>query len=262
MLTDEFGGRIKSYEAVETQRRLDVHLPIYARIDGRSFSSFTRGMARPFDPIMTAAMVETCRHLVQETHARIGYTQSDEISLIWLAEEERSDVFFSGKVQKMASVLASMAAAKFARVCPEGYEHKLPHFDARVFQLPSLTEGANAILWRAMDARKNAIQMVAQAHFSPRQLHGKGQSDMLAMLSGIGVDFEAFPPAFKRGSFLRRVSVERALTADELHAIPERHRPTGPVVRTQVEVLEMPPFNLVTNREAVVFSAEAPQVLA
>lgn len=258
MLTDEFGDRMKEYEAAETQRRLDPHLPIYARIDGRTFSSFTRGMARPFDAAMTTAMIETCRHLVHETHARIGYTQSDEISLIWLADGERSDVFFSGKVQKMASVIASMAAAKFARVCPPGYEHKLPHFDARVFQLPSLTEGANAILWRAMDARKNAIQMVAQAHFSPRQLHGKGQSDMLAMLNDVGVDFEAFPTSFKRGSFLRRVTNERELTGDELAAIPEKHRPIGPVIRSQVEVVEMPPFNLVTNRDAVVFEGAAP----
>lgn len=255
MLTDEFGDRMKAYEAVETQRRLGPHLPIYARIDGRSFSRFTRGMQRPFDPAMTRAMIETTRHLVDETHARIGYTQSDEISLLWLAEGENSDVFFSGKVLKLASVLASMAAAKFAIVCPEGYEHKLPHFDARVFQLPDRTEGANAILWRAMDARKNAISMVAQAHFSPRQLHGKGQHDMLAMLTEACVEFEDFPASFKRGTFLRRETAERMLTDDELARIPEKHRPTGPVMRTRVVEVDMPPFNTVTNREAVVFDA-------
>lgn len=259
-MIDEFGDRMKGYEAVETHRRLDPHLPIYARIDGRGFSKFTRGMDRPFDATMTAAMIETCRHMVQETHARIGYTQSDEISLIWLAENEGSDVFFSGKVQKMASVLASMAAAKFARVCPPGYEHKLPHFDARVFQLPSLAEGANAILWRAMDARKNAIQMVAQAHFSPKHLHGKGQSDMLAMLAEIGVDFEAYPASFKRGSYLRRVTAERELSAAELKAIPAKHRPSGPVLRSSVDLIDMPPLNIVTNREEVIFGGSGPTI--
>lgn len=258
MLHDEFGDRMKAYEAVETARRLDVHLPIYARIDGRHFSSFTRGMERPFDVAMTGAMIETCRQLVQETHARIGYTQSDEISLIWLADSDKSDVFFSGKVQKMVSVLASMSAAVFARVCPSGYEHKLPHFDARVFQLPTKTEGANAILWRAMDARKNAIQMVAQAHFSPKQLHGKDQAAMLGMLAAIDVEFEDFPASFKRGSYLRRVARERELTANELAKIPEKHRPSGPVLRSQVELIDMPPFNLVANREAVIFDGADP----
>ena len=96
--TDEFGARMKSYESSETARRVDVQLPIYARIDGRSFSRFTRGMDRPFDQKMTDAMIETTKHLVHETHAKIGYTQSDEISLVWLADGPESDVFFSGKI--------------------------------------------------------------------------------------------------------------------------------------------------------------------
>lgn len=253
---DEFGDRMKAYERVETSRRLDPHLPIYARIDGRSFSNFTRGMVRPFDLRMTEAMVETTRYLVDETHARLGYTQSDEISLIWLAETEASDVFFSGKVLKMASVLASMAAAKFARVCPSGFQERLPHFDCRVFQLPSQTEGANAFLWRAMDARKNAIQMVAQAHFSPKQLHGKSQGDMLGMLADIDVDFGSLPNAFKRGTFLRRETRERDLTPDELARIPEQHRPSGPVLRSSVEVLDLPPFNEIEDRVSIVFGPE------
>lgn len=257
---DEFGDRMKAYEVVETGRRLDPHKPIYARIDGRSFSKFTRGMERPFDRRMTAAMIETTRYLVDQTHARIGYTQSDEISLIWLAEGPTSDVFFSGKVLKMVSVLASMAAAKFATVCPEGYEHKLPHFDARAFQLPDETEGANALLWRALDCRKNAISMVAQAHFSPKQLHGQGQADMLEMLAGIGVEFERFPVAFKRGTFLRRVTELRTLSEAELARIPEKHHPTEPVMRSHVADIDMPPFNLVINREAVIFNGSDPMV--
>lgn len=258
MTKDEFGDRMKAYEVVETGRRLDPNLPIYARIDGRAFSSFTRGMDRPFSAAMSEAMIETTKYLVDQTHARIGYTQSDEISLIWLADPPAGDVFFSGKVLKMASVLASMAAAKFATVCPVGYEHKLPHFDARVFQLPDKTEGANAILWRALDARKNAISMVAQAHFSPKHLHGQGQADMLAMLTEIGVEFEDFPVAFKRGTFVRRVTDLRNLSAEELSRIPEQHRPDGPVLRSCVETVDMPPFATVTNREAVVFDADTP----
>jgi tRNA(His) guanylyltransferase len=190
---------------------------------------------------------------VDATHARLGYTQSDEISLVWRAETPESDVFFSGKVLKMASVLASMAAAKFARVCPEGYEHKLPHFDCRVFQLPNDDEAANAILWRALDARKNAIQMVAQAHYSPKQLHKKSQGDMLAMLGNIGVRFEDYPASFKAGTFLRRETFERELSSEELERIPERHRPSGPVPRTVVEEVETIPFRDVADRVGFIF---------
>ncbi|MEO3387368.1 tRNA(His) guanylyltransferase Thg1 family protein [Mesorhizobium sp. CAU 1741] len=253
---DEFGNRMKEYEAVETARRFDVKLPVYARIDGRSFSTFTRGMNRPYDERMSRAMVETTKYLVAETHARAGYTQSDEISLVWLAEEDRSDIFFSGKVQKMASVLASMAAAKFARVCPPGYEDRLPHFDCRVLQIPSKMEAANAFLWRAMDARKNAISMAAQARFSSKALHGKRQRDMLEMLSEIGIYFEDYPAWFKDGTFARRKVVERHLTDAELDAIPEQHRPPGVVMRTEIEA-SSPRFRDVLNRVEFIFDGEA-----
>lgn len=262
LANDEFGDRMKAYEAVETSRRLDVSLPIYARIDGRSFSRFTRGMERPFDARMSHAMIDTVSYLVEATHARIGYTQSDEISLVWLAEGERADILFSGKVQKMVSVLASMAAAKFATVCPTGFEGRLPHFDCRVFQLPSKTEAANTFLWRAMDARKNSISMAAQSRFSPKQLHGKRQADMLAMLAEAGVDFEvAYPGFFKDGTFARRKTVERLLTPDELAAIPEPHRPSGPVARTVIETLSGLRFREVMNRVAFIFEGDEPAIL-
>lgn len=257
--TDEFGQRMKAYEAVETARKLDPMLPIYARIDGRAFSTFTRGMDRPFDPRMTTAMIETTKHLVHDTHARIGYTQSDEIGLVWLADKPESDVVFSGKLQKMVSVLASMAAAKFATVISLNWQERLPHFDARVFQLPSKDEAANAFLWRTMDARKNAISMVAQSRFSHKALHGKDQKTMLAMLAEAGVDFEALPPSFRLGTFVRRHVVERVLTNDELARIPERHRPTGAVTRSDMKIVDMPPFNKVTNRVEVIFDNADPQ---
>jgi tRNA(His) guanylyltransferase len=255
---DDFGNRMKAYEAVETARKLDPMQPIYARIDGRSFSRFTSGMDRPFDAGMTSAMIETTKHLVHETHARIGYTQSDEISLVWLSDSPESDVVFSGKLQKMTSVLASMAAAKFARVCPAGYEDRMPHFDCRVFQLPSKEEASNAFLWRAMDARKNAISMVAQSKFSHKKLHGKDQKAMLAMLTEIGVEFDDFPASFRCGSFVRRFTVERLLSLDELERIPEKHRPEGPVMRNEMRVIDMPPFNRVSNRVEVIFDAADP----
>jgi tRNA(His) 5'-end guanylyltransferase len=216
-------------------------------------------MDRPFDSGMSSAMIETMEHLVSATHARIGYTQSDEISLVWLAENEAADILFSGKVLKLASVLASLAAAKFARVCPDGYEERLPHFDCRVFQLPTKDEAANAILWRALDARKNSISMAAQARFSPRQLHGQGQADMLCMLESIGIDFEEYPGFFKDGTYARRNSVERLLTQDELARIPEPHRPTGSVTRTEIETFDDVRLKNVSNRVEFIFDGALPK---
>jgi tRNA(His) 5'-end guanylyltransferase len=118
-MADALGDRMKSYEARETDRRFLPTLPVYARIDGRGFSAFARGLDRPFDTRMTELMILTTEALVEETQARIGYTQSDEISLVWLAERADSSIFFDHRIAKMTSVLAAYATAAFTRALYE-----------------------------------------------------------------------------------------------------------------------------------------------
>lgn len=260
--TDELGDRMKDHERRETGRKFFVTLPVYARIDGRGFSKFTKGMTRPFDQRMTDAMIEVTRYLVKETHATIGYVQSDEISLVWMAADHESDIFFNGKTQKMTSVLASMAAAKMAQVIRgwAPYEDRLPNFDARVLQLPNTTEAANMFLWRALDAQKNAVSMACRAEYSSKQMHGKGQREMLEMVEAKGVNYSAYPDAFRKGTFVRRVRVERELTADELAKIPA-HLQNGDVIVTRSEVSvvkNVPPFQRVANRTEFIFSGADP----
>lgn len=269
MKRDEFGDRLKAYEATETGRRLDPALPVYARIDGRGFSKFTRGMRRPFDPRMMACMQATTRHLVAETDARIGYTQSDEISLVWEIRQDMpgSQMFFDAKVQKLCSVLAGLATAAFTRaVLTSGdanfaaYACRMPHFDARVFNLPTRDEAANAFVWREMDATRNAVSMAAFAHFSHKSLHGVSVSGMRARLAEAGIRFEDYPEDFQRGAYFRRVTFEREFTPEELARIPARHQPeVGTLVtRSEVRQIALPPILDIANRVAVILEgAEA-----
>lgn len=262
---DSLGDRMKMYEARESDRRFLPLCPVYARIDGRNFTAFTRGMSRPYDQMMTEAMIATTEALVEETHARIGYTQSDEISLVWLAERSDSSIFFDHRVAKMTSVLASFATAAFAGALISanraGLLAKLPHFDCRVFQLPNKTEAANVFLWREQDATKNAISMAARAHYSHKELDRKNGAQMQEMLFAKGVNFNDYPAFFKRGTFVRRETVWREFTAGELASIPEGHRPaTGSTVQLSVvRRMDMPRFGGVTNREAVIFDGAAPE---
>ncbi len=264
MSGDNLGDRMKEYERRETERTFLPMLPIYARIDGRCFSAFTRGMARPFDADMHAAMVAAAKAVIEQTHPHIGYTQSDEMSFVWLADSPKSEMFMGGKVQKMASVLASLATAAFTRALLDGpladRAALRPHFDCRVFQLPSQTEAANAILWREQDATKNAISMAASAHYSHKAQQGKSGPEKQEMLFAKGVNFNDYPASFKRGTFLRRVTRERALTADERLRIPEANRPEAGAtfMRSSVEAIDMPRFGSVANREAVIFEGAEP----
>lgn len=253
------GDRMKCLEGLATAGRFLPGLPVIARLDGRSFSKFTRGMRRPYDAGMATLMQETTRYLVQEADAVLGYTQSDEISLVF--HEDRQ--FFDGKILKTVSVLASMATAKFNRLLPDFFpEKEMAQFDCRAWACPNRQEAVNAILWRELDATKNSISMAARSLYSHKQLQGKNGKQMQEMLWQKEVNWNDYPDFFKRGAYFRRFTVFRPLSEQELKNIKEEYRPVGPVERTVVGRLVLPPISKVQNRVEVVFEGAAPVFLS
>lgn len=263
---ETLGDRMKMYEAAEAGRRMMPLLPVLARIDGRAFHSFTRGMERPFDHKFTAAMVSTTAELVRETGACMGYTQSDEITLAWHATSTKSQIWFDGRVAKMVSQLAAQATIAFYRevldLMPD-YADRLPTFDARVWNVPNRAEGANAFLWRELDATKNSVSMAASAHYSHKALMGKNSQAKHDMLRDAGVNWNDYPPVFKRGAYVQRRGVAIPFSAEELERLPQKHaarsNPNLVVERSTVSVLGMPPLATVLNREAVIFDGAIPE---
>lgn len=69
---DEFGDRMKLYEHQEAGRRLLPLLPVCARVDGKGFSKFTKGLQRPYDTRLVELMCQTTAYLVQEAQACIS----------------------------------------------------------------------------------------------------------------------------------------------------------------------------------------------
>lgn len=267
MQKDDFGDRMKSYERAETGRRFMPLLPVYARIDGRGFSKFTRGMARPFDEDMVRCMQATTEWLVQETHAVAGYTQSDEISLLFYTDSTTSQIFFDGKIQKMVSVLAAMATAKFTAEAVQEWPlvvaKRVPVFDCRVFQLPNRIEAANAFLWREKDATKNAVSMAARDKFSHRALHGMSTGDMKRMLqTDHGIVFDRdYPAYFRHGTFYVRRREITTLSAEKLATIPEKHREEAARPKEQSvlrKVVLNRAFTSVRNRVEFLFEGAEP----
>ncbi|USN15190.1 tRNA-His guanylyltransferase [Brevundimonas phage vB_BpoS-Kikimora] len=247
MSKDDLGDRMKAYERRETDHRLFQTLPIYARIDGKGFSKFTKGMDRPFDQRLTDAMIAVAKHLMRETGARFAYTQSDEISLVWKAEDHTSNVMFEGKVQKLTSVLASMAAAKMAQAIRgwAPFEDRLPAFDARVLQLPHDHEAANMILWRALDAQRNAVSMACRSVASHKEMQRKTRDQMLDLIAERGVDFDAYPASFRQGTYLRWGAMPRAGNPSVMS-------------RAVMVVDDMPPLHRVANRTEFVMGGALP----
>lgn len=231
---DSLGDRMKGYEGV-SRNFLTRRVPAIIRLDGKAFHTFTKGMEKPFDPVLTQAMQETMKYLCENTQGCVlGYTQSDEITLVLTDYATiQTDAWFGYNIQKMCSVSASMATLafnkEFARIAEEWINCNAPYwgsigddasvdltaytrynsyfnkintamFDSRAFSVPK-EEVCNCLIWRQQDATRNSIEAVGQANFSHHELHKKTCNMIQEMLwSQRGINWNDFPTELKRGS--------------------------------------------------------------
>jgi len=189
------GDRMKGYEKVPSAKLLR-RTPVIIRLDGKAFHTWTKRLSKyddtlkdgPFSELMHDCMTHTTEYLVANIqNAVLGYTQSDEISILlndWKKLE--TDQWFGGGIQKITSVAASMATAYFNFIFSHLAENDTVSidpalFDARVFNLPK-EEVANYFLWRQQDATRNSIQMLGRHYFSHKEMHQKNVSNVQDML--------------------------------------------------------------------------------
>ena len=224
-LRDDIGTRMKDFYEQIPKTKLMRRCPVAIRIDGKAFHTYTRNFKRPFDSVFMRAMQETMKYLCENIQGCVlGYTQSDEITLILVDYEKiNSSAWFDYEVQKLCSVSASMATMRFnqvfARLVQEVKEEGTEDpqyikvldkacetgamFDSRCFNIPK-EEVTNLIYWRQLDASRNSIQMVGHANFSQKQMHGKSTSDIQDMLMlEKNINWNDFSVTCKRGSCCR-----------------------------------------------------------
>jgi len=224
---DDLGVRMKTFYEQIPKTKLMRRCPVAIRIDGKAFHTFTRGFHKPFDEVLIKSMQGTMKYLCENIQGCVlGYTQSDEITLILVDYKKlTSSAFFNYEVQKLCSIAASMATMAFNRIFAEkvkefiyndgeNYENnseeyrlcsvyknaviKGAMFDARCFNIPK-EEVTNLCYWRQDDASRNSIQMVGQANFSHKELHKKSRNDIQDMLM-TQKGWNDFPTYQKRGS--------------------------------------------------------------
>lgn len=260
-MIDHLGDCVKAFEKA-WELKLNIDQPIIARLDGRSFHSFTRGLKRPFDINITEAMISTTVFLVKETGAKIGYTQSDEITLVWeyIGEEQ---MLFGGRHSKLVSNLSSLATLKFFTEIQKRlpfYAKKMPTFDARVWNVPSRADTVNALLWRQKDAMRNSVSAISQVHFSHKSLQGQSTLDKISRLEKMGIKWSKIPSWFTRGTFVRPVKVRTPLTYEDIKSLPPKHNaikdPNLLVERTTFQQFCMVNLDELQNPEGIIFDQE------
>jgi tRNA(His) guanylyltransferase len=202
MKFDELDARMRVFE---TACDYCVLPGIYmvARIDGRCFTRLTKDTHQfqaPYDERFRDHMLETVEHLMNcGFKVTYGYTQSDEISLLFALAENT----FGRKLRKFNSILAGEASAKFSLLLGN-----IACFDCRISQLPNVEEVVNYFRWRNEDAHRNALN--SHCYWCLRR-DGKHETEAAAILSGLsvgdknellfqyGINFNDLPNWQKRG---------------------------------------------------------------
>jgi tRNA(His) guanylyltransferase len=151
MKFDELDAKMRVFE---TAHDICVLPTVYmvARLDGRSFTRLTKEVHQfeaPFDERMRDIMVETTKHLMNcGFDVVFGYTQSDEISLLFSPDITT----FDRKLRKFNSVLSGEASAKFSLLLGD-----MACFDCRICELPTVNLVCDYFRWRNEDAHRNSL---------------------------------------------------------------------------------------------------------
>ena len=223
-VNDNLGKRMKEFYEQVPKTRLVRRMPVAIRIDGKAFHTFTQGFQKPFDKVLIQSMQETTKYLCENVQGCVlGYTQSDEITLILVDYQKlTSSAWFDYEVQKLCSISASMATMAFNKFFEANVKNYIRNimpniltplaetymkaaekgamFDARCFNIPK-EEVTNLIYWRQLDATRNSIQMVGQANFSHKELQNKTCNMIQDMLhEQKGINWNDYPTVCKRGS--------------------------------------------------------------
>lgn len=262
---NSLGDRMKNYEGQTTGIKLIPLLPIICRLDGKSFSKFTKSLKKPYDERLSKLMIETTKYLVKETNANCGYTQSDEISLLYYNDDYNSSTYFNGKFFKIITDLSAMASVFFNKKLNEYIPEKknqMPRFDCRAFNVPNLDEAVNSFVWREQDATRNSISMAAQAYYPHNKLMNKGCSEQQNMLFEKGINWNNYPAFFKRGTYIQRKRVEIPFSSDEIEKLPLKHNarknPNFVIERWLVDQIELPKLSSIDNSIDVIVYGKDP----
>lgn len=229
-----------------TDYKILPNVPILAMVDGRSFSRLIKNkFKKPFDEnfidIMDNVAIALCENV---QGVKCAYVQSDEITLL-LDDSVEGDVFFSGRLCKMNSIIASIASTKFQAQMAErvaanedydvlGAIRNMPlyQFDCKVWNVPNRNDAYAWFLYRQIECIRNSKQQAAQAYLSHNVLLNLSADDQIALLKiKENVDWENdYSDGEKYGRFIVKQMKHHVKYIESLDRTVEYDRPTWTVV--------------------------------
>jgi len=200
-----------SKNEVFSQLCIPPDVPFFVRLDGRRFQAVSETMntEKPFDEKFARCLVASAKVMFQSGFSpALAYVASDEINLLFLYTAP-----FGRRVEKINSVLASVASSAFSLTAPKLFEKtSVAAFDGRVI-VSSLEKIAGYLVWRQRDAWRNhnnayAYWLLRKTGHKPseasRMLKGLKTEDIHDLLFSHGVNLAQTPAWQRRGTLIYR----------------------------------------------------------
>lgn len=219
-----------------TDYRLLPNSYVLVMVDGRSFSHLVKNkFQKPFDDEFIRMMNETAEYVCKNVQGcKFAYVQSDEISFVLTDfDTPTTDAFFSNRLSKMQSIIASLATARFNQLmmCYQLNKHtydedeiglfgsndclrliensQLYQFDCKCWNVPNYNDVFAWLLYRQNDCLKNSKQQTAQTYLPHKELLGKNTDEQIALLKETkNIDWNDFSNDRKYGRFIWKEEVQ------------------------------------------------------
>ena len=210
--------KLKRYEQF-SQIKTIPNMPLILRIDGRSFSNYTKKLLleKPFDERLRNIFIEVSKDLMNEFNPKYIYSFSDEINILF------NNIPFEGRIEKIDSVLASFVSSSFMKHLLLNKEDfnvdmenlKPASFDCRLIQIPEDTK--RYFKYRQDEAWRNCLNSYAQSilnkNNSPQETAKKlfklNKSQINDLLFDNGININDVPLWQKRGISVYRIFEEK-----------------------------------------------------
>jgi tRNA(His) 5'-end guanylyltransferase len=232
-IPEALGDRMKYYERLsQNVYVVEPDMPFIIRIDGRAFSKFTKkfktyafdAYGLPYSVELKRIMLLVANDLLHEFRPSTVYTHSDEITLIFNAQDisqngNYNEHIFGGRTDKLLSLIPSFASVCFSHHLaelgpvfgPVIYDEMNSHhtcyvykslikpstcsqvqiFDARLLVFPDdkFHEIVNHMMWRSKgDCTRNFISLYCEKYIGKKQIQYMQKDQRLNELKTLGFD--------------------------------------------------------------------------
>lgn len=222
-------------------KKIQPYESFIIRADGKSFSSYTNGLKKPFDKHFINAIIRTSNSLLGEFNgATIAYCSSDEISIIVpricskeeydkliILNKELPTHYASGRQSKIITLIAARCSVIFNKYMNEEIKNNLDEytektiekikkseaiFDARIILIPinMEIEIVNNIIWRSnYNCLSNTISSYGRYKLGDKQIKNKNGAEQIQMMKNINFDFDiAVPNYIKYGILSKKIIIK------------------------------------------------------